>query len=160
MNFLEAINELNSLQEDTLFEGELGDYKKPVLAKLKPLEVSGLIKLSIPTNTPADIIVEVVRSQRKFLIRFEEDENQIVRFKNRPVAFKGDGVIVNGTIYSITASAASVAGHRIGKAFTDHYVKDTRMNYTGKFSIWDCLAKRLVDKNLDQFIDAINLGQI
>lgn len=160
MNFLEAINELSSLQEDALFEGELGDYKKPVLAKLKPLEVSRLIKISTPTNTPADIIVEVVRSKRKYLIRFEEDENKIARFKNKPVAFNGDGVIVNGTIYSITVPAASVSGHRIGKAFTDHYAKDTRMNYTGKFSIWDCLAEHLVDKNLDQFIDAITLGQI
>lgn len=160
MNFLEAFTKLDSLQEDTLFEGELGDYKKPVLAKLVPLEVSGLIKLSKPTNTPADIIVEVVNSKRKYIIRFEEGENKIVRFKNRPVAFTGDGVIMNGTIYSITVPAASVAGHRIGKAFTDHYVKDTRMNYTGEFSIWDCQAEHLISNDLDQFIDLINKGKI
>jgi hypothetical protein len=160
MNFLEALEELDSLNEEVLYEGELGPYKKQVIDKLVTNLKPGYTNITQPKHTPADILIEVVASKRKYLIRFETDDAKIIRSKNRPIPFTADGVIVNGIIYAITVPAASVAGNKIGNAFIENVVQDTRCSYTGEFSIWDCAAERLISNDLDQFIDLINKGKI
>lgn len=152
--------ELNSLTEEMLYEGELGSYKKQVINKLVMNLKPGYTNITSPPHTPADILVEVIASKRKFLIRFETDDTKIIRSKNRPIPFDTDGVIVNGVIYTITVQAASVAGNKIGNAFIENIVPDTRCSYTGEFSIWDCTAEKLISNDLDTFIDLINKGKI
>ena len=160
MNFLEALGELDSLNEEVLYEGELGHYTKQVIDKLVTNLKPGYTNISQPKHTPADILIEVTASKRKYLIRFETDDAKIIRSKNRPIPFDTDGVIVDGVIYTITVHAASVAGNRLGNAFIENIVPDTRCSYTGEFSIWDCEAEKLISNNLDTFIDLINKGKI
>ena len=160
MNFLEVFDELNTLNEEVLYEGELGPHKKQVIDKLVTNLKPGYTNITQPKHTPADILIEVIASKRKYLIRFETDEAKIIRSKNKPIPFTADGVIVNGIIYAITVPAASVAGNRLGNAFIENIVPDTRCSYTGEFSIWDCAAECLISNDLDKFIDLINKGKI